>query len=51
MAGAVTGKDDLVQEGQLQRAEASHRRAALADEAVAAADDQQAAQLRAQTQK
>jgi uncharacterized protein YjbJ (UPF0337 family) len=35
VAGAVTGKDDLVEEGQLQQAAAKDRKAALADEAVA----------------
>ena len=34
-AGAVTGNDGLVEEGQLQQAEASKRKGALADEAVA----------------
>lgn len=44
VAGAVTGKDDLVEEGQLQQAEAKHRKAAVADEAVADAKRQEAAQ-------
>jgi uncharacterized protein YjbJ (UPF0337 family) len=35
VAGAMTGKGDLVEEGQLQQAEARKRKAALADEAVA----------------
>ena len=35
VAGAVSGKDHLVEEGQLQQAAASDRKAALADEAVA----------------
>ena len=35
VAGAVTGKDELVEEGQLQQAEASTRKEALADEAIA----------------
>jgi uncharacterized protein YjbJ (UPF0337 family) len=35
VAGAVSGKDDLVEEGQLQQAEARNRKAAVADEAVA----------------
>ncbi|MCW2753189.1 MAG: hypothetical protein JWQ32_600 [Marmoricola sp.] len=35
--GAVSGKDDLVEEGQLQQAEAARRKDALADEAVAEA--------------
>ena len=44
LAGAITGKDDLVEEGQLQQAEAGKRKAALADEAVADAKLKQAAQ-------
>ncbi|HSO65700.1 MAG TPA: hypothetical protein VLQ78_11415, partial [Ornithinibacter sp.] len=44
MAGAVSGKDDLVQEGQLQQAAASNRKAALADEAVADAKAEEATQ-------
>ena len=36
VAGAVIGKDDLVEEGQLQQAGAVHRKAAAAAEAVAA---------------
>src|SRR6188474_3964758 len=43
VAGAMTGKDDLVEEGQLQQAEARTRKAALADEAVADAKLSQAA--------
>jgi uncharacterized protein YjbJ (UPF0337 family) len=43
VAGAVTGKDDLVQEGQLQQAEARNRKSALADEAVADAKQEEAA--------
>src|SRR3954465_4328169 len=35
VAGAVSGKDDLVEEGQLQQAEARNRKTAVADEAVA----------------
>ena len=35
VAGAVSGKDDLVEEGQLQQAEAQKRKEAIADEAVA----------------
>ena len=35
MAGAVSGNDELVEEGQLQQAAAGDRKAALADEAVA----------------
>src|SRR6478672_6948072 len=37
VAGAVSGRDDLVEEGQLQQAAASDRKTALADEAVAEA--------------
>jgi uncharacterized protein YjbJ (UPF0337 family) len=44
VAGAVTGKDDLVEEGQLQQAEARNRKAAVADEAVADAKREEAAQ-------
>ena len=32
VAGALSGKDDLVEEGQLQQAAARNRKAALADE-------------------
>src|SRR3954453_717244 len=44
VAGAVSGRDDLVEEGQLQQAEARNRKDAVADEAVAAAKQQEAAQ-------
>ena len=44
VAGAVSGKDDLVEEGQLQQAEARKRRAAVAEEAVADAKRDEAAQ-------
>ena len=44
VAGAVTGKDELVEEGQLQQAEAGHRRSAVADEAVADAKREEASQ-------
>jgi len=44
VVGAVTGKDDLVEEGQLQQAEARKRKAALADDAVAEAKLTNAAQ-------
>ena len=44
VAGAVTGKDDLVEEGQLQQAEARTRKEALADDAVADAKREEAAQ-------
>ena len=43
VAGAVTGKDDLVEEGQLQQAEAQRRKAAVADEAIADAQRDEAA--------
>jgi uncharacterized protein YjbJ (UPF0337 family) len=42
VAGAVSGKDDLVEEGQLQQAEASNRKAAVADDAVADAKAREA---------
>jgi len=35
VAGAVSGKDDLVEEGQLQQAEARNRKDAVAEEALA----------------
>src|SRR4029453_2284424 len=44
VAGAVSGKDDLVEEGQLQQAEARNRKAALGDEPVADAKREEAAQ-------
>ena len=44
MAGAVSGNDQLVEEGQLQQAEADKRKGAVADEAVADAKRQEAAQ-------
>jgi uncharacterized protein YjbJ (UPF0337 family) len=44
VAGAVSGKDELVEEGQLQQAEARHRKAAVADEAVADAKREEAVQ-------
>jgi uncharacterized protein YjbJ (UPF0337 family) len=44
VAGAVSGKDDLVEEGQLQQAEAANRKAAVADEAIAEAKREEAAQ-------
>jgi uncharacterized protein YjbJ (UPF0337 family) len=51
VAGAVTGKDDLVEEGQLQQAEARHRKDAVADDALAEAKRDEAAQeLRETTQ-
>ncbi|MEV7398122.1 hypothetical protein [Aeromicrobium sp. NPDC092404] len=43
VAGAVTGNDELVEEGQLQQAESKQRKAAVADEAIADAKRQQAA--------
>jgi uncharacterized protein YjbJ (UPF0337 family) len=43
VAGAVSGKDNLVEEGQLQQAESRNRKAALADEAIADAKEEEAA--------
>src|SRR3954451_20085765 len=43
VAGAVSGNDDLVEEGQLQQAEARNRKEAVADDAVADAKQQEAA--------
>ncbi len=52
VAGAVTGKDDLVEEGQLQQAAASDRKAALADEAVAEGKrDEATARLREESRE
>ena len=51
VAGAVTGKDDLVQEGQLQQAGARNRKAAVADEAVADAKGREATQNVAETNR
>jgi uncharacterized protein YjbJ (UPF0337 family) len=42
LAGAVTGRDDLVEEGQLQQEEAKHRKQAVADEAIADAKREEA---------
>jgi uncharacterized protein YjbJ (UPF0337 family) len=51
MAGALTGKDALAQEGQLQQADAAARRQANNDDAVADAQARQAAdELREQQQ-
>jgi uncharacterized protein YjbJ (UPF0337 family) len=44
LAGAVSGKDDLVEEGQLQQAEARHRKDAVADDAVADAKREDASE-------
>jgi uncharacterized protein YjbJ (UPF0337 family) len=44
VAGAVSGKDDLVEEGQLQQAEARHRKDAVADDAVADAKREDASE-------
>ena len=49
VAGAVIGKDDLVEEGQLQQAGADHRKAAAAAEAVADAKRDQATQTMLET--
>jgi uncharacterized protein YjbJ (UPF0337 family) len=43
LAGAVSGKDDLVEEGQLQQAEAAKRKAAVADDAIASGKQHEAA--------
>ena len=43
VAGAVTGKDDLVQEGQLQQADAQARKDAVAADAIADANTRIAA--------
>jgi uncharacterized protein YjbJ (UPF0337 family) len=51
VAGAVIGKDDLVEEGQLQQAGADHRKAAAAAEAVADAKRDQAAQTMLETSR
>lgn len=44
VVGAVTGRDDLAEEGQLQQAEAAHRKDAVAEKAVADAKRDGAAQ-------
>ena len=44
VAGAVSGNDDLVEEGQLQQVEARHRKDAIADEAIADAKREEAGQ-------
>lgn len=44
VAGAVTGNEELVEEGQLQQAEARNRKEAAADEAIADAERTQAAE-------
>jgi uncharacterized protein YjbJ (UPF0337 family) len=44
VAGAVTGNDKLVEEGQLQQAEAQNRKAAVADDAIADAKRDKAAE-------
>ena len=44
VVGAVAGKDDLVEEGQLQQTEAQRRKEAVADEAVADAKRHEATQ-------
>lgn len=43
VAGAVTGKGHLVDEGQLQQEEARHRKEALSEEAIAEAKREEAA--------
>ena len=42
VAGALTGNDDLVEEGHLQQAEADRRKQAVADDAIAEAERQDA---------
>ena len=44
VAGAVRGRNDLVEEGLLQQAEAGKRREAVADEALAEAQRAEAAE-------
>lgn len=44
IVGAVTGNDELVEEGQLQQVEASNRKSAVADAAIADAAREDAAQ-------
>ena len=44
VAGAVTGKDELVEEGQLQQAAARHRKDAVTEDALADAKRDDAAQ-------
>ena len=51
VAGAVSGKDDLVEEGQLLQAEAANRRDAVADEAIAEAKREEAAHEVRETSK
>lgn len=52
VAGALTGKDDLTQEGQLQQADAQTRREANSRDAIADAAAQEAVdELRATTQE
>lgn len=51
VAGALSGKDELVEEGQLQQAESRNRKAAVADEAVADAKQEEAAQTLGETSR
>lgn len=51
VAGAMTGKDALVEEGQLQQAEAKTRKEAAADEAIAEAKRHEAAQELTETNR
>jgi uncharacterized protein YjbJ (UPF0337 family) len=44
IAGAATGNDDLAEKGRLQQAEAKHRKDAVAEEAIADAKKQKAAE-------
>jgi uncharacterized protein YjbJ (UPF0337 family) len=51
VAGAVSGNDTMVEEGQLQQAEARNRKAAVADEAIADAKRKETAQELAETNR
>ncbi|WP_040320679.1 hypothetical protein [Aeromicrobium marinum] len=51
VAGAVSGNDELVEEGQIQQAEADRRKAAIADEAVADVKRSEAVQDLQQTDR
>lgn len=51
VAGAVTGSDNLVEEGQLQQAESRNRKEALAEDAIADAKRAEAAQEVNQTNR
>lgn len=51
VAGAVRGKDDLVEEGQLQQTEAANRRSAVADDAIARAKREEAEKVSEQADR